>query len=422
MYEFTSLFVITVIAVFAPIIAHVIPRKLIPETVILVVAGMVFGPHMLGFISLTDSIKLLTELGLAFLFLLAGYEIEVEEMRGKRGRSAFIGWIATFLISLGLAWMLPHTSGYIEKFALAIAFSATALGTLIPILKERGLMHSNVGKDVLAHGTLGELGPIIAMALLLSVRSAWHTFVILVVFLIVSITCAIIPVKARQAGSKLVELIHLKAETTAQTTVRLTVALMVSLVLLAYVFDLDVVLGAFAAGFVIRLIVPLGNKELEQKLDGLAYGFLIPLFFVTSGASINVLTVLETPWVLVLVVFGLLLARAIPVYFSTFLTVEGDKYTPRDRLTIALYATTSLPIIVAVTHVAAEAGAMGPRVASILIAGGALSVLLMPLLASISYSAADAHPIDRSLARIRKFRSSRPIANTNATARKKRKR
>lgn len=422
MHDFSSLFIITVIAVVAPIAAHVIPRKLIPETVLLVVTGMVCGPYVLGLIHLSDSIKLLTELGLAFLFLLAGYEIEVEEMRGKRGRSALIGWLATFFVALGIAWVIPSTSGYIEKFALAIAFSATALGTLIPILKERGLLHGNVGKDVLAHGTLGELGPIIAMALLLSVRSAWHTMAILVLFLIVSVTCAIVPVQARKAGLKLVDLIHLKSETTAQTTVRLTVALMVSLVLLAYVFDLDVVLGAFAAGFVMRLILPQGNKELEQKLDGLAYGFLIPLFFVTSGSSINVLTVMETPWILVLVVFGLLLARAIPVYFSTFITFEGDKYTPRDRLTIALYSTTSLPIIVAVTHVAAEAGAMGPRVSSILIAGGALSVLLMPLLASISYSAADAHPIDRSLARIRRIRSSRPIANTNAAARKKRQR
>lgn len=418
MNEFSSLFVISIIAVIAPLLAHLIPKRIIPETVILVLLGMVAGPYMLGFIALSDSIKLLTELGLAFLFLLAGYEIEVEEMRGRRGLSALGGWIATFIIALTLVQFIPGVTGYIESFALAIAFSATALGTLIPILKERGLMKSNVGLDVLAHGTLGELGPITAMALLLSVRSPWETVLILTIFLAVSVTMAVIPVKARDAGLRLVKFVHLKAETTAQTTVRLTVMLMVGLVLLAYVFDLDVVLGAFAAGFIIRTILPTGREELEQKLDGLAFGFLIPLFFITSGAAINVAAVMEVPWALVLVVFGLLVARAVPVFFATYFTVEADQYSTRERLTVAFYATTSLPIIVAVTHVATEAGAMGPRAASILVAGGALSVLIMPLLASISQSAAQARPISKSLDRMRAFRSSRPIQNTSSTVRR----
>ncbi|EEH63350.1 transporter, CPA2 family [Gleimia coleocanis DSM 15436] len=422
MTEFSSLFVVSVISVLAPLLAYVIPKRIIPETVLLVVMGMLAGPYVLGFIELSDSIKLLTELGLAFLFLLAGYEIEVKELKGKRGKAALIGWLATFAIAFTMALIIPNTSGYIEQFALAIAFSATALGTLIPILKERGLIKTNVGLDVLAHGTFGELGPILAMALLLSVRSPWETVLILALFFAVSIVMAIIPVKARAAGSKLVELIHLKSETTAQTTVRVTVMVMVSLVLLAYVFDLDVVLGAFAAGFIIRIANPAGREELEQKLDGLAFGFLIPLFFITSGASINVGAVLEAPFALILVVFGLLAARAVPVYFSTYFTEDAESYTSRDRLTVALYSTTSLPIIVAVTHVATETGTMGPRVASILIAGGALSVLLMPLLASISYKAADAHPIDRMSERLRRFRSSRPVQNTNAAKRKIRKR
>ncbi|MCS4484341.1 cation:proton antiporter [Gleimia sp. 6138-11-ORH1] len=418
MHDFGSLFVISLIAVIAPILAHMIPKRFIPETVLLVVFGMLAGPYVLGLIELTDSIKLLTELGLAFLFLLAGYEIDVSEMRGKRGLSALGGWVATFLIALVSIHLVAGLTGYIESVAVAIAFSATALGTLIPILKERGLMKSNVGLDVLAHGTFGELGPIIAMALLLSVRSAWDTVLILTLFLGVSVALAIVPLKARDAGLRLVKLIHLKAETTAQTTVRLTVTLMVGLVLLAYTFDLDVVLGAFAAGFIIRTVLPTGREELEHKLDGLAYGFLIPLFFITSGASINVTTVLELPWLLAAVVFGLLVVRAIPVFISTYFTVEASAYTTRDRLTIAFYATTSLPIIVAVTHVASEAGAMGPRAASILVAGGALSVLIMPLLASLSYSAAEALPINKSLDKFRTFRSSRPIQNTSSAVRR----
>ncbi|MDO5721133.1 MAG: cation:proton antiporter [Actinomycetaceae bacterium] len=423
MTEFISLFTIAVIALLAPLISHLIPRNAIPEVVLLVGAGVVVGPNVLGLVHLSGSLSLLSELGLAFLFMLAGYEIEVAQVKGPRGRIALGAWIASFALAALAVFLLPLVEfDTFQGAAIAISLTATALGTLIPILKERGILRSPVGLMVTAHGIVGEIAPILAMALLLSFRSTAETLAVIGAFILISVVIATVPVQARKFGSRLLALIHMKAQTTAQTTVRLTVVVLVGLVTLADIFALDVVLGAFAAGFIVRTAVPDGREELEEKLDGLAYGFMIPLFFVTSGAAIDPAAVGEQPLALVGFVVLLLGVRAIPVFVSTYLPSIRDDFTSRERVTVALYATTSLPIIVAVTHVATAAEAMSETVASILVSAGALSVLLMPMLAAISGAAADAHPIQRALSQMRRLGGSRTSGVSKTAANTMRKR
>lgn len=84
--DFISLFTAALVAAAAPIIAKLVPRGLVPETVILLLAGALLGPYTAGVIELTDSIDMLSELGLAFLFLLAGYEIDPKSLSGTQGR------------------------------------------------------------------------------------------------------------------------------------------------------------------------------------------------------------------------------------------------------------------------------------------------------------------------------------------------
>lgn len=181
--DLISLAVIVLVAAACPLAAQAIPKKPIPETVFLLIAGAVLGPNMVGAIHLSDSIGLLSELGLAFLFLLAGYEIDPKNITGHQGKRGF----ATWLVCLGLGFGAVALSGFVSPtelsgVAFAIALGTTALGTLIPILKERNLLGTRVGDSVLAYGTWGELGPIIAMALLLSTRAEWKTVVILMLF------------------------------------------------------------------------------------------------------------------------------------------------------------------------------------------------------------------------------------------------
>ena len=393
--DLVSLAVIALVALICPIVAKLMPGKLIPETVLLLVAGALLGPYMAGFIQITDSVGLLSDLGLAFLFLLAGYEINPKELTGHQGKRGLIVWIITFALALAVVALSPTSPGNdIGSIAIAIALTTTALGTLVPIMKERELMGTRVGNSILAYGTWGELGPILAMAVLLSTRSELKTLLVLAGFALLCVVMAVIPAKSKKAGHRMFRFLTENANTTSQTMVRAVIVLLVSLVAFSAVFDLDIVLGAFAAGFVLRYIIPEGDHELERKLEGIAYGFLIPVFFVTSGAKINLASVLDQPIALVVFIITLLLVRAVPIYFSLSTDRRTRDISSHNRLTIALYCTTALPIIVAVTSVAVKSDALTQEFASVLVAAGAITVFLMPLLASITYRVADVKPIE----------------------------
>ena len=393
--DLISLAVIALVAALSPLVAQAIPGKLVPETVFLLIAGALLGPNLLGAIELTDSVGLLSDLGLAFLFLLAGYEINPKSLTGNQGKRGLFTWIVSIVLAFIVVRAIPSfSSNHIDGIAIAIALTTTALGTLLPILKERGLMGTRVGESILAYGTWGELCPILAMALLLSTRAEWKTVLILLAFAAISIIAAVVPAKAKKAGHHVFRFLTENANTTSQTMMRVTVLLLIGLVALSAVFSLDIVLGAFAAGFVLRYIIPEGDDTLEHKIEGVAYGFLIPVFFVASGAKIDVSAVFTKPVLLVGFIIFLLLIRAVPIYLSLYLDKETRDISSHHRLTVALYCTTALPIIVAVTSVAVKSGAMSQEIASVLVAAGAITVFLMPLLASVTYHIADAKPIE----------------------------
>lgn len=383
--DFISLFVIAVVALACPVAARLVPGKLVPETVFLLIGGMVLGPHLLGAIHLTEPVQLISELGLAFLFLLAGYEINPASLTGSQGKRGVVAWVVSIVLAFVVVRLSPDFSvSHIDGIAVAIALTTTALGTLLPILEERGLSGTRVGNAILAYGTWGELCPVLAMAVLLSTRSTWQTFAILAVFVAVAVLAAVIPSKMHRAGSRLFAFANSTRHTNSQTLVRAVVVLLVGLVALSAAFQLDIVLGAFAAGFALRYIVPEGDHELERKLEGMAYGFFIPLFFVVSGAKIDVMAVFDQPLLLVTFILLLLIVRAAPVFVALSAGKKARaELCVHERLTVSLYCTTALPIIVAVTTVAVDAGAMPAGTAGTLVAAGAVTVFLMPLLASV---------------------------------------
>ena len=393
--DLVSLAVIALIAAASPIVAKLVPNKLVPETVFLLIAGAVLGPNLLGVIDLTDSVGLLSDLGLGFLFLLAGCEINPKSLTGSQGKRGLATWAASLVLAFAvvIAAGLMNTNEF-EAVAVAIALTTTALGTLMPIMKERELMGTRVGDSVLAYGTWGELCPVLAMALLLSTRAEWQTALILVAFVALCAVIAVVPSKAKKTGRRLFRFLTENAEGTSQTMMRCVVLLLVGLLAVSAVFDLDIVLGACAAGFVLRYIVPEGDHSLEHKLDGVAYGFLIPVFFTVSGAKINLLAVFAQPVMLVGFIALLLLIRAVPIFIALSTGKDTRDISTHNRLTVALYCTTALPIIVAVTSVAVSAGAMPQETASVLVAAGAITVFLMPLLGMLTYRVADAKPIE----------------------------
>ena len=381
--DLVSLALISLVSVACPIIAGLIPGKPIPETVLLLLAGALLGPHGLGAIQSTDAINLLSDLGLAFLFLLAGYEISPKSLTGTEGKRGAVTWAVTFAIAFVVVAIWPTLSAFeLDGLAVVIALTTTAMGTLLPILQERGILGTRMGNEIIAYGTWGELLPIIAMALLLSTRATWQTVVILLAFLAIAVAAAV-PKIAERIGGYVHRFIVANANTNTQMVIRSVNLLLIGLTAVSAVFDLDIVLGAFAAGFILRYLIPEGDQTMEMKHNAIAYGFLVPLFFVVSGAKVDVRAIGAEPELLGLFILLLLFVRALPIFVGLSTGRESRTMDVRERLTVAFYCTTALPIIVAVTSVAVSAEAMSQQTASVLVAAGGVTVFLMPLLASV---------------------------------------
>ena len=149
---------------------------------------------MLGVIHVDAEVSLVSELGLAFLFLLAGFEIDPKNITGVEGRYGMATWVVTFCIAWLAVRFTPWFSvSHFDGIAVTLALTSTALGALMPILRERLLAGTRVGDSILAYGTWGELGPVLAMSVLLSARTGIETLLILGLFAVVCVLLAVVP-------------------------------------------------------------------------------------------------------------------------------------------------------------------------------------------------------------------------------------
>lgn len=372
--DFLALLTIATIAAFVPLLVGLLRIK-VAEVVLLLGAGILFGPEAIGWIQVDESIELLSELGLGLLFFLAGLELEARMVRGIGGRLAAMGWLTSLVIASAAALFLTFEGAVQDTLGVAIALTSTALGTLLPILRDKGELGTPFGHLFMGAGAWGEFGPIIAISVLLGTKSSFVALLSLVGFGLVALILATLPV--RLAGDRVRAILERGHRTSSQTALRFTMLLLIALLALADTFGLDVVLGAFVAGIIVRRFSPPSEESpLQMKVEAIGFGFLIPLFFVVSGANLDIISIIENPGRLAVFFALLLVARGLPQFFL-YRSVLPDT---RERARFSLLVATGLPIIVAVTALEVETGIMDPRNAAALVGAGALSVLVFPLL------------------------------------------
>jgi Kef-type K+ transport system membrane component KefB len=365
-----SLFVVALVAALAPLIVGIMPRLRVPQVVVLIVSGVIVGPQVLD-LAEPASIELLSHVGLGFLFLLAGYELELALFRQRAGKLAVIAWVASAVLAGALVGLLASV-GLVRAFVpVALGLTTTALGTLLPILRDNNMLRGAFGSFVLAGGAVGEFFPIVAIAVFLSSNGRFFGLLSLVAVAVIALVLSLIPRLVR--GGRVQQLLAEQQGATAQTTLRWTVAMLLLLLLIANAFGLDAVLGAFLAGVVLRRWAPGDVKSLEDKLDAVGYGFFIPVFFVASGMGLDLRSIVHSPGRLVLF-FGLLLVvRGLPT-----LLIYRSALPRAQRLELVFLMATALPLLVALSEIGLETGEMLPENAAALVGAGVLSVLVFP--------------------------------------------
>ena len=382
MTDTTSFLLVLLVAAAAPFVAAAASRVhahvLVPIVVVELVLGVFIGPDVLGLVEMSDVLEFPGLLGLGFLFFFAGYEIELDRIRGKPLQLAAIGWAFTLVLAYALAGALMAAGVVLSGLLVGSAMSTTALGTILPVLRDAGQLETRLGRFVLGVGALGEFGPVLIVTVLLGSQSDPRTQVLLVfTFVALAVLAALVSMRAVGRGWAFIER---NMETSGQVPVRLTVLLLFGLVVIADDLGLDVILGAFAAGMILRLLLQ-GREAVrfESKLDAVGFGFLIPFFFVTSGMQLDVEALVSSTSALV----------ELPVFLALFLLVRGlpvmvlyrKVLSATERKALALLSATQLPLVVAITTIGVEAGHMRTSTAAALVGAGALSVLFYPALA-----------------------------------------
>ena len=371
-HELTSLFFVIMLAAAAPVLVGLIPGSRIPQVVILLFGGILIGPEGLGLAD-EDTLDLFSEVGLGFLFLLAGYEVDLDLLRQPVMRRAGAAWLVAVAVSLAVTGAL-EAMGLVSAFVpIAIGLTTTALGTILPIVKDAGLLSGPLGKPLLANGAAGEFLPILAIAVFLGSSGEFVAVATLLIFCLIAVLVVLIP--RRFVPMNVSDIVARGTESTSQATLRWVIVLLVGLLLVASSLGLDVILGAFVAGVVLRLSKPRDIELLEHKLDAVGYGFFIPIFFIVSGMRLDLDSIVESPGRLLLFLALLLLVRGGSVYFT-------HRNLPKaDRRSLAFFSATALPLLVALSEIGMESGHMQPANAAALVGAGALSVLVFPMLA-----------------------------------------
>jgi Kef-type K+ transport system membrane component KefB len=370
-----TLLVIAVIAVVAPIAIALLPGPRIPQVVVLILGGMLIGPQGLR-IGSPESVQILADVGLGFLFLLAGYEVDQRLLRADPGRRAAVSWLMSVALAGGVVGLL-YAAGLVRAFVpVAIALTTTALGTLLPILREQHLLGGRLGKHLLASGAVGELLPIIAVAVFLGATNRWVALISLLAVTAVAFGLTLLSRSFRMG--RLREIIEEGEHETTQTTVRGTVLLLVLLLAVAEQFHLDAVLGAFLAGMVLRRWAGSGLPALEGKLDALGYGFFIPIFFVYSGMTMDLKAMVSAPLRVLMFAALMLLVHLVPAQILYRRVLDA-----RERWQLTLIASTALPLLVAISEIGLRNGTMLPENGAALVGAGVLTVLVFPAVAVV---------------------------------------
>src|SRR5919109_2959459 len=313
---FGDLLIVVAVSFAAPFLLGLAPRVRLPSVVFEIVAGIIIGPSVLGWVEVDETISVLALMGLAILLFLAGLEIDFGRLRGRLLVLALLGWGLSFVIAVVVSLLL-EVSGLVETpLLVAIILCATSLGVIIPVLKDVGELTSKFGQLVLAAASIAEFGAVILLSFFFSGEGGPGSTAILLGIFVGLLTVTFLVVRTAERSKHVEEDLLRLQDSSAQIRVRAAMVLMIAFVALAEGLGLEVILGSFAAGALLSLLDPdkrMTHPEFRTKLEAMGFGLFIPVFFVTAGIRFDLEALLDDPSNLAMV----------PVFLAALLAVRG---------------------------------------------------------------------------------------------------
>jgi Kef-type K+ transport system membrane component KefB len=376
---FSSLLIVVAVGFGAPFLLGLFPRIRLPSVVFEIVAGIVIGPSVLGWVEIDDTIAVISLLGLAILLFLAGLEIDFSRLHGRLLQLALVGWALSFAIAVAVALLLSAVDLVETPLLVAIILCATSLGVIVPVLKDAGELESRFGQLVLASASIADFGAVILLSFFFSGEGGPGSTAVLLAAFTGLLAVTFFAVRGAERSDRVEDDLLRLQDSSAQIRVRAAMLLMIAFVALAEALGLEVILGAFAAGALLSLLDQdrrMTHANFRSKLEAIGFGLFIPVFFVASGVRFDLSALLDEPSNLAMV--PIFLAALLAVRGTPAITYRGFVGGRRAAVAGVLQAT-SLPFIVASTAIGQELGLMDGAESSALIAAGLFSVLLFPV-------------------------------------------
>jgi Kef-type K+ transport system membrane component KefB len=380
--SFNSVLIIAAVAVLVPLVLGLVPRLPVPEAVLEVIAGIVVGPAVLGWVRVDAPVQVLSDLGLGMLLFLAGLEIDIERLRGPLARLAVSAFAVSVVLGIGCAYAFRLAGEAVHPLLLAIVLMSTSTGLLLPLLKDTGEDGTDFGQLVMTAAALAEIVPIMLLSLFFSAASTspGAQLISLAIFVVLVILSGFALGRVRRLD-RVGQLISRLADSSAQLRVRASLTLALAFGVLAYRFGFASILGAFAAGLLVRLVElsqPTPHPQFQVKLEGIGFGFLVPIFFIATGAGFPLKALLTNPAAL----------AAVPLFLAALLLVRGlpallyARLIGRRRAVAAgLLQATTLTFVIVAAQIGLADEKITPTAAASLLAAGLLSAAVFPAVA-----------------------------------------
>ena len=382
-FDFTGLLVVAAVAFVAPLLAGLVPGRLLPAVVLEVLLGLAVGPQGLGWVTPQGAVELLYFMGLGFLLFLAGQDIDPKHFSDPMARVTGTAYVISLALAFPVAFGLTSlATGSADLRLVALCLTSSSLGIVVPVVRDAGEIDSEFGQLAVMAGTVGEFASLLLLTILFSADAKSTPEQILYVG-IMGVAAALtgLGLYALWRSGRMARVLSALDDTASQLRVRGAFVILLIFAALAHGFGVDSLLGAFVAGVVLRVADRDDRPNIEifqAKLDAIGFGFLIPVFFVVTGAQFNVDALFSHTSALELVpllVVSILLVRGAPA-----LLYRG-RLGMRPAIAVGFLQAATLTFPVVVAEIGLSLDLLSQATAAALIGAALLSVLIFPAVA-----------------------------------------
>ncbi len=384
-FNFFPLLIVFLLAFLVPLLLN--RFRVVPVVVGEIIAGVVIGVSGLGIVQADIILAFLGDIGLTFLMFLAGLEIDFDQIFKQRdntqtdSRSPLINAMIAYGLTLTLAAVgaiILNRAGMAgDPWLLAFILSATSLGVLMPVLKEKNIGRTKFGQAIFLTATISDFITVILLTIYLIIQARGldvEIFSLSLLFLLFFI--------AYRLGIRYINIPRVRrvvedlSRATVQIKVRGAIAIMLGFVVLAEFVNAELILGAFLAGMVISLIKSPQDDKLVDNLEAFGFGFFIPVFFILVGVNLDLVSLWESPQALFILPLFFLVALGVKVFP---MVAFRRSMSIKQMLAGGILLNTHLSLEIAVAVIGIRTGLLSPSTSTVITLFAITTVLFMPI-------------------------------------------